>query len=205
MVHGIGVHPDWAQVVKPVRVDMAGLGWNTLSIQMPILPNEAESAEYASLFPDIAPRFKAAENYLQDMGMQEIVIVAHSLGATMSSDDLAGNEHSIKAFVAIGMQSTQADPGINSANSLESINIPVLDLYGSKDLKRVLETADLRAKVSFPGNPDYQQMVTEGAEHFHNGYEDQLVESISDYRAVNQNSRSNLVVTGYAVLYTGEA
>ena len=37
VVHGTGVHPDWAQVVKPIRVDMASRGWNTLSIQMPIL------------------------------------------------------------------------------------------------------------------------------------------------------------------------
>ncbi|MEJ2076288.1 MAG: DUF3530 family protein, partial [Reinekea sp.] len=37
VVHGTGVHPDWEQVVKPIRVDMASHGWNTLSIQMPIL------------------------------------------------------------------------------------------------------------------------------------------------------------------------
>lgn len=178
VVHGTGVHPDWAQVVKPVRVDMAGLGWNTLSIQMPILPNEAVYEEYVPLYPDVPPRFKAAEAFLQDMGMEQIVIVAHSQGATMSSYYLSRNTHGIDAFVAVGMGATQKDNDVNSAKSLERINIPVLDLFGSKDLEGVLETAALRQQSS-QHNAGYQQMVTEGAEHFYDGFEDQLIESVS--------------------------
>ena len=46
VVHGTGVHPDWEQVVKPVRVEMTAHGWHTLSIQMPVLVNEAEYKDY---------------------------------------------------------------------------------------------------------------------------------------------------------------
>ena len=42
VVHGTGIHPDWEQVVQPIRVRMAEAGWHTLSIQMPILHNDAE-------------------------------------------------------------------------------------------------------------------------------------------------------------------
>ena len=32
VVHGTGIHPDWEQVVQPIRVAMAEHGWHTLSI-----------------------------------------------------------------------------------------------------------------------------------------------------------------------------
>ncbi|MBT5190163.1 MAG: DUF3530 family protein [Proteobacteria bacterium] len=32
VVHGTGIHPDWEQVVQPIRVQMAEAGWHTLSI-----------------------------------------------------------------------------------------------------------------------------------------------------------------------------
>ncbi len=51
VAHGTGIHPDWEQVVQPVRVEMAARGWNTLSIQMPILLNEATYEEYVPLYP----------------------------------------------------------------------------------------------------------------------------------------------------------
>ncbi len=180
VVHGIGVHPDWAQVIKPIRVEMASLGWNTLSIQMPILHNEATYEEYLPTYPGVPPRFRAAEAYLRELGMEEIVIVAHSHGATQTSYYLSRNDHGIKAFVAVGMQATQKDDHINSAKSLETINIPVLDLYGSKDLEGVLETADLRQQSS-KHNPAYQQMITEGAGHFYDGYEAELIEAVNDW------------------------
>ena len=51
VVHGTGIHPNWQQVVQPIRVEMAGHGWNTLALQMPILHNEAEYEEYVALYP----------------------------------------------------------------------------------------------------------------------------------------------------------
>ena len=61
VVHGTGIHPNWQQVVQPIRVGMAGHGWNTLSIQMPILHNEAQYEEYVALYPEVPPRLRAAE------------------------------------------------------------------------------------------------------------------------------------------------
>ncbi len=180
VVHGTGIHPNWDQVVKPVRVEMTTLGWNTLSIQMPILHNEAEYAEYVPLYPEVPPRLKAAEDFLLEAGMEEIVIVAHSQGATMSSYYLSRNPHRANAFVAIGMGATQKDSHVNSAKSLESIKIPVLDLYGSKDLPGVLDTVEKRAQAA-AHNKGYSQLVTDGADHFYEGYEAELIDSISNW------------------------
>jgi hypothetical protein len=180
VVHGTGIHPDWDQVVKPVRVEMTARGWNTLSIQMPILHNEAEYAEYVPLYPEVPPRLQAAEAYLREQGMKEIVIVAHSQGATMSSYYLSRNPHGVRAFVAVGMGATQKDSQVNSAVSLEKITIPVLDLYGSEDLPGVLETANKR-KQAAAHNAAYSQRVIQGAGHFFDGLNDELIEAIDTW------------------------
>ncbi|MFT7686733.1 MAG: pimeloyl-ACP methyl ester carboxylesterase [Candidatus Azotimanducaceae bacterium] len=180
VVHGTGIHPNWEQVVQPVRVEMTTHGWNTLSIQMPILANEAEYRDYVAMYPEVPGRFKAAEAYLQGLGIGEIVIVAHSQGATMSSYYLSRNEHPIKAFVAIGMGATQKDSHVNSAEALKNITIPVLDIYGSEDLEGVLQTVEARRNGA-SHNEAYKQVVTDGSDHFYVGHEEQLVNSISNW------------------------
>lgn len=180
VVHGTGIHPDWDQVVKPIRVEMTTRGWNTLSIQMPILPNEAEYADYVPLYPEVPGRMKAAEDYLREQGMEEIVVVAHSQGATMSSYYLSRNPSEVAAFVAIGMGATQKDSHLNSAEALKKINIPVLDLYGSADLPGVLETSEQR-KQSSAHNKAYSQQVIQGAEHFFDGKNAELIKAVDSW------------------------
>jgi len=180
VVHGTGVHPDWEQVVKPVRVEMTAYGWNTLSIQMPILENEAVYADYVAVYPEVPGRFDSALKYLQSLGIEEIVIVAHSRGATMSGYYLSRNQHPIKAFVAVGMQATQKDAELNSAESLKKITIPVLDIYGSDDLDGVLRTSEVRRKAA-SHNKAYKQVISEGADHFYEGYEQELISSINGW------------------------
>ena len=69
LVHGIGVHPDWPQVIHPLRVGLPERGWSTLSIQMPVLPNEAQSADYLPLLDGVAPRLDAAIDFSGASGM----------------------------------------------------------------------------------------------------------------------------------------
>jgi alpha/beta superfamily hydrolase len=78
------------------------------------------------------------------------------------------------------MQSNQKDKEINSAESLKSIKIPVLDLYGSEDLPGVLETVQMR-KQAASHNPGYSQQVIQGAEHFFDNYNEQLISAINDW------------------------
>ena len=180
VVHGTGIHPDWEQVVQPIRVAMTEQGWHTLSIQMPILRNGAEFEEYVLLYPEVPPRLKAAEQFLKQKGAETLVIVAHSQGATMSSYYLSRNGNDIQGFVAIGMGATQKDSDVNSAISLKTINIPVLDLYGSDDLPGVLETAE-RRKQAATHNAQYSQQVIQGANHFFDQMDDELIRAVADW------------------------
>ena len=181
VMHGTGIHPDWTQVVQPLRVGLTEHNWNTLSIQMPILPNEAEYEDYAPLYDEVAPRIDAAIKYLKENGSEDIVLIGHSQGSAMTVYYLSRSKPDVKGFVAIGMAAFAGDPRMDSIKSLEKINLPILDLYGSEDLEEILASSKSRvAAAKKAGNKDYTQTQITG-NHFFDGHEDALVEAIADW------------------------
>ena len=179
LLHGIGAHPDWPEVIHPLRVGLPENGWATLSIQMPILANDAELKEYLPLFDEVAPRINAAVDYLHQHGAKTLVIVAHSLGASMAASYVAGNPKAVAGLVLISMGVIDIDPKMNGALALEKITLPVYDIYGSRDLETVLASADVRAAAQRKaGNKDYRQFEMEGADHMYVGMQDELVRRV---------------------------
>jgi pimeloyl-ACP methyl ester carboxylesterase len=182
IMHGTGIHPNWEQVIQPLRVGLTEHDWNTLSIQMPILPNEAEYAEYAPLYDEVAPRINAAIKYLQENGSNNIVLIGHSQGAAMTAYYLSTSSQDVNGFVAIGMASYADEPRMNSVKALEKINVPVLDLYGDEDLDVVLNSSKARAEsAKKAGNQNYTQVKLSGSNHFFDGKEDELVETVAGW------------------------
>ena len=181
IAHGIGVHPNWDQVILPLRVEMAERGWHTLSIQMPILKNEAEARDYFKIYPEAGPRLEAAEKFLQDRGIKNWVYVGHSAGSQMMALYLSKRSPSQAiGFVAVGMNTEQDDPSVNAANSLKKIKLPVLDLYGSEDLEFVLNSAE-KKRLAASHNKAYTQKMVKGANHFFDGKNDELIEIVEDW------------------------
>jgi pimeloyl-ACP methyl ester carboxylesterase len=183
ILHGIGAHPDWPQVVHPLRTQLPTDDWTTLSLQMPILPNAAGAKDYVPLFKEVAPRIEAGIKFLQTRGTGPIVIVAHSMGSTMATYYLATHPDTpIKAFVGIGMSGNRAKPELDNVVSLGKIKLPVLDLYGSEDLPAVVSSATYRAAAAArAGNTAYKQDKVAGADHFFDGREGKLVETVSQW------------------------
>lgn len=178
LLHGIGVHPNWPDVIYPLREGLLERGITSLSIQLPILANEADPADYAPLFAEVPARINAAIEYLVDAGYRSVIIVAHSMGASMASHYLARGAHdAIDSAVLIGM-----GPGLDgSANidALTRISVPLLDLYGSNDLPAVLESADRRAAAGLAGAGEgYRQVGVKGANHFFQGHEQALRQQV---------------------------
>ena len=169
IVHGLGVHPDWQQVIQPLRVALTTQGFNTLSIQMPVLDNEAHSGAYRSVFPQADQRIQAAVEYLQKNDLIADVLVAHSLGSVMSTHYLANYPHPFKRFVGVGMPS-------DNANYLPKLSIPILDLYGDQDIESVLTSVKARAQAA-KGNNNYTQIMV-GADHFFNDKDEVLINSV---------------------------
>lgn len=188
LVHGTGVHPNWPDVVHPLRTQLPDYGWHTLSIQLPILSNEAEYIDYAPLYDEVAPRFEAAVAFLKKKGIQNIVVVAHSQGTTMSAYYMANKpKHDIRAFVAIGMRGAfNKDERMDGLNSLKKITIPTFDLYGEQDLEQVLDSSEKKMRTAKKaGNKNYTQLKVPGANHFFVGKEDILVKRVRGWLEKN--------------------
>jgi len=182
LLHGLGAHPDWPDVISPLRKDLPEAGWSTLSIQLPIRPNEADFTDYPPLFPAASVRISAAIRYLQKQGVRNIVLVGHSLGAAMGAYFLAQkapDSEAVRAFVGIGMGHA---PGTvaHTPDTLAKITVPVLDLYGTQDLRGVLGSTKARA-ASQVNNADYRQLAITGADHFFRGLEAALVKRVSSW------------------------
>lgn len=184
ILHGTGVHPNWDQIIRPMRSQLPDLGWSTLSVQMPVLANEAEYPEYALTFSDIAPRINAAVKFLRSKGIQNIVLIGHSMGATMGAYYLAQKPTSdIKAFVSVGSTGRMfKDPEKNYFKSLEKIKIPTLDVFGANDLPEVIESAKRKQMIATKaGNKAYSQIKFSGANHFFANREDILIKRVNGW------------------------
>lgn len=166
VAHGRGWSPDF-ELYGTLRTDIAGQGYSTLSIQMPVLPGSSKVGDYLPLFPDSDERLKLAVEWLKRRGYQQVAIVSHSIGATMANHYLI--YHRVDAWVFISI--------INGLEDMFRIKIPVLDVFGSLDWDITRHGGDerLRQILKVTGA---QQVIIAQAEHFFEGFEDQLVGSI---------------------------
>lgn len=184
LLHGMGANPDWSDVIRPLRTGLADRGWATLSLQMPLLASDATAKDYVPLFPDVPPRIEAGIAFLRARHIAPIMLVGYSLGAAMGAWFLAHTPHSgIRAFVGIGM-SGNPDPKspLDTAASLGSIHIPVLDLYGSQDFRSVLSALPARAAAArAAGNHAYRQVGIDGAGHSFSDLDGPLIRKVSTW------------------------
>ena len=181
LLHGSGVHPNWPDVIYPLREALLENEITSLSIQMPILPNEAEDSEYRDLYPEVPWRLQAAVDFLKDSGYSRIDIVGHSSGARMADYYLAQEStDGVNSAVLIGMGSSNAWP--ECIDALARLRVPVLDLYGGKDLDTVLNTVQDRANSGQKNKSGiYRQIRVDEANHFFQGHEDELKSIVIDW------------------------
>ena len=177
VMHGTGVHPDWPTVILPLRVGLSESGWHTLSIQMPVLANEAEHADYAAIYDWVPGRIEAAVVYLRKKGFAKVVLIGHSQGSTMTAYHLSRPHSPVDGFIAIGMPAGIAGGPMDTLAQLPRITTPVLDLYGSEDLPEVLASKGGRAAAARAAG-DYSQLEVAGADHFFDGEETELLGAV---------------------------
>jgi pimeloyl-ACP methyl ester carboxylesterase len=171
IVHGTGVHPDHG-LISTLRTALADRGYTTLSVQMPVLAQEAKPEDYPPTFGEAGERLKVAVEFLRAKGYKKIVIVSHSLGSRMTYYYLSsGPSAAVNAWVCIGW---------GGEDDLRKIKFPVLDLYGEKDLPAVLKGAKRRA-ASIKDLKGSQQIMAPNTDHFFNGHKPELVKYVRDF------------------------
>jgi alpha/beta superfamily hydrolase len=170
------VHP-YHDVVGPLRMKLAELGYTTLSIQMPILGPEATRVEeyYPRLFPEAAERLAAAARWLQARGERRLALVSHSMGSWMANEYFDANEASpYRAWVCIGLTGGFSWATYRSPR-------PILDVYGSADLEVVTQAA-WRRRMAIAAAPEgSRQVEVAGADHLFRAKESELARLIAEW------------------------
>lgn len=181
ILHGRGYHPDWEQVVRPLRIGLTESGWNTLALQMPVLEKEAKFYDYIPIFPAAFPRIEAGIRYLQEQGNDTIVLISHSCGVHMAMAWIRNRDSSgIDGFIGIGMGATDYGQPMKAPFPFEKISVPVLDIYGALDYPAVLYGAEDRlAAIRAAGNPQSEQVILEDADHYMHEQDEELLETVS--------------------------
>ena len=183
IIHGRGYHPDWEQVAQPLRIGLTGHGWNTLSIQMPVLDKEAKFYDYLPVFPEALPRIEAAIRYLKEQGNEEIVMIAHSCGVHMSMAWV--REHGtagIDGYIGIGMGATDYKQPMLEPFPFEKMQVPILDLYGSADYPAVQNGApDRWAAIQKQGHAKSKQAMLMDADHYMRDQNEALLDAVAEW------------------------
>jgi pimeloyl-ACP methyl ester carboxylesterase len=183
IMHGRGFHPNWSDVAYPLRTGLVEQGWNTLSLQMPVLDKEAKFYDYLEIMDDAFPRIEAGIDYLQAQGNEKIVLIAHSCSVhmTMAWVD-AGRMRDIDGFVGIGMGAVDYQQPMLKPFPLDRLKVPVLDVYGEEEYPAVKKGAPARlAAIHNAGNPKSTQITVPGANHYFTDEGDALLEVVGSW------------------------
>ncbi len=185
LVHGVGVHPDHG-VIGILRTRLNDLGYTTLSVQMPVAKGESASVDdyYPALFPQAGERIAAATRFLQSKGHRNIILVSHSMGAWMSNVYLADTiDPPFRAWVSMGLTGRFWSASLISIPWFDiewfqgKLRLPILDIYGEKDLPPTLAGARSRANALLH-NPRSAQLMIAGADHHYTGKETELANAM---------------------------
>lgn len=191
LMHGTGAHPDWENIIHPLRIELPDKGWATLSIQLPLLPVEKkpdkkkDNENKKKVIEASVSRINEAIKFLESKDYKKITLIAHSFGSLMALNYCQADKETppkIASAIIIGTPSSGKTPPLSSSAMLETIKIPLLDLYGSEDLRSVLTSAKARKTAALKAkNTKYRQVETIGANHFYNGLNDELLIYVSGW------------------------
>lgn len=183
ILHGRGFHPDWKNVVRPLRIGLAEKGWNTLSMQMPVLEKNAKYYDYLPIMPEAFPRIEAGIDFLKNEGFENIILIAHSCSVHMVMAWLdAKRFRDIDAFIGIGMGATDYQQPIARPLPLDQLSVPVLDVYGAEEYPAVVSGAEQRLDfIKRGGNIKSKQVIVMGADHYFTQKDEDLLEVVSEW------------------------
>lgn len=165
ILHDRMQHPDWREVINPVRSYLPLYGWSTLSIQAPLLELDKPIREYEKILDPASTRIISAIQYLKSRGVKRIILLGYGMGAIMAMDYLArASQNDISSVVTISMTSKPKIPRMDTTAVLQKLKLPVLDIVATLDRKDVIKAAELRYRIR-DRFQNFRQIRIDAADH----------------------------------------
>jgi hypothetical protein len=176
LLPGAGANADAKEVIAPLRHFLVANGWDSLSLQMPILDPPIPAGDEKTLSDAVSPRIRAAIDYLAARKVERVMLIGQDLGARSALAYLSGQaDRRVRALVAIGLAAPSGDTQDPVLAAIGKLDLPMLDLYGSRDLPSVLESAQARlGEARRNQRTGYRQDRVEGADHHFSGLQQTL-------------------------------
>ena len=181
LLHGRGLNPNEENVMQPLRVGLFEEGYNTFSIQLPVLDKGKTFYDYRKIFKYSDERINSSIKKILNSN-KEVIIIAHSCGVHMLMSWVRKHHNnSVKAFISIGSEAVDIGQKIIHPYPYNKIKTPILDVYGENDYKSIKRNAGKRlSDIKNASNNKSSQVKIFGSDHYHRDNADEL------FKAVNQ-------------------
>lgn len=203
ILHDLNANPDWPNIIRPLRNNFPRMGWQSLSIQMPIYPEHPNNPLFEDNYKHMEERMFAGIKFLQNKGNAgPIILIAHGMAANMALKYLVENQQN-EAIQSVVIISAYDHAYLQGSDLIKKIRINMLDVYAQNDWVEVLVSGPRRlasANLAGPlgptpndvvksakvrtlalnktGNLRYRQEIITGANHEFDGQNGELVKVI---------------------------
>jgi acetyl esterase/lipase len=174
ILHGTGQNPDSPAVIHPIRTGLTDSGWDTLSLQMPVVALETNPTAITDLQPEASLRIQAAIQFFTAKNNVNVSILGHDSGAALAVGFLGqSGTDQVRAVALLSING----PEQAILENLQKIDLPILDLYGTQDFEHIKSMANdrKRAVVSKGENRNFRQITLEGGNHYYDSLQQSLL------------------------------
>ena len=203
----LGNAADTSIVTGPLRLELPGFGWSTLTIPMPQFSDGHATASLDTMQTETAARVAAGLDYLKTLGLRNNAVIAHGKSAAIAAAAIAKRpalQDSVNAIINIGFYTAETrEKKSEYLGYLEQLPFNVLDIYSDHGMPETVFDARLRAKAAQPagqlkaspqklphsaktlrlafrkhGNLRFRQIAFEGTDHRMYERSDDLVKTV---------------------------
>lgn len=142
-------HPDWPDVISPIRNALPKHSWCTLSLEIPDIVKRATAVNIKTKADETTPakegttlslpnqnivfdRISAAINDAKSKNINHFVLLGYGTGGAYALHYLSQNQASADALILIDIVTPKGTPPYQLAKNISLINHPILDYYAEQ-------------------------------------------------------------------------
>tara|TARA_B100000586_G_C20037311_1_gene395991 strand:- start:81 stop:881 length:801 start_codon:yes stop_codon:yes gene_type:complete len=182
LFHGRGLHPNEHRIMQPLRIALYNEGYNTYSIQLPVLPKGKTYYDYFEIFKYSDERINSSLEYIASSN-KSVFIIAHSCGVHMLMSWLESNNFdNIAGLILIGSEPLDLGQKLLRKYPYNKIKVPILDIYGENDYPSITKNATARFKmIKQQQNNKSNQVSVPNSDHYHTDNANELLKVVKTW------------------------